>query len=298
MGEVMLGKEMQMLTKPMKAVLTVGLIALMLVPTSLLLAAADDDGAAAMTKLEPGAQHWYTLAYSGSDTVDVRMDVDPASGATFMIVTPDAVRAWEAGDELVATGRGTKNPYEDADLFWSGDPGQAGDIYLVVEYSGDGSALSFYSLDVSGAEVSSSAAAKGEPMETDSAAIKEVLNQYAVAVNSGDFDLWMSLWADDGTQMPPNEPVHVGKEQIREANKPAFDAMDLEITIDSIEEAKVYGDLGLTRCAYTLKATPKAGGEEIVVEPDGKALTLYERQPDGSWKIVYDCFNSNVAPSQ
>jgi uncharacterized protein (TIGR02246 family) len=135
-------------------------------------------------------------------------------------------------------------------------------------------------------------------METDSAAISEVLNQYAVAVNSGDFDLWMSLWADDGTQMPPNEPAHVGKEQIREANKPAFDAMDLDITINSIEEAKVYGNLGLTRCTYTLKATPKAGGAEIVVEPDGKALTLYERQSDGSWKIVYDCFNSNVVPSQ
>jgi uncharacterized protein (TIGR02246 family) len=287
-----------MLVKPMKAVLTVGLIALMLVSASLLLAAADDDGAAAMTKLEPGAQHWYTLAYSGSGTVDVRMDVNPAGGATFMIVTPDAVRAWEAGDELVATGRGTENPYEEADLFWSGDLRQAGDFYLVVEYSGDGSALSFYSLDVSGAEVSSEAATKGEPMEADSAAIKEVLNQYAVAVNSGDFDLWLSLWADDGVQLPPGAPARVGKEQIREGMGPAFDGMNLDITIDSLEEAKVYGNLGLTRCTYTLNATPKAGGAEIVIEPDGKALTLYERQPDGSWKIAYDCFNSNVAPSQ
>ena len=80
--------------------------------------------------------------------------------------------------------------------------------------------------------------------------------------------------------------------------KPGFDAMDLDITINTIEEAKVYGDLALTRCTYTLKMTPKAGGDEIVSEPDGKALTLYERQADGSWKIIYDCFNSNVAPSQ
>jgi len=40
--------------------------------------------------------------------------------------------------------------------------------------------------------------------------------------------------------------------------------------------------------------TPKAGGETIHAMPDAKALTLYERQPDGSWKIVYDCFNSNL----
>jgi uncharacterized protein (TIGR02246 family) len=287
-----------MLAKSMKAVLAVSLIVLMLGSASFLLVTANSQEAGALTKLEPGARHWYTLTYPGSGTVDVRMDVDPAGGAGFMIVTSDAFRAWAAGGELVATGRGTKNPYEDADLFWSGAFGQAGDFYLIVEYSGDGAAPSFYSLDVSGAEVSSEADTQGEPMEGDVAAVKEVLNQYAVAINTDDFDLWMSLWADDGIQMPPNAPANVGKEQIRGAMKPAFDGMDLEITINSIEEAKVYGDLALTRCTYRLKMTPKAGGEEIAAEPDGKALTLYERQADGSWKIVYDCFNSNVASSQ
>ena len=33
-----------------------------------------------------------------------------------MIVSSDAVRAWEAGNELVATGRGANNPAEDAEL--------------------------------------------------------------------------------------------------------------------------------------------------------------------------------------
>jgi uncharacterized protein (TIGR02246 family) len=139
---------------------------------------------------------------------------------------------------------------------------------------------------------------EGVEMEADITAIKEVLNQYGGAINAGNFDLWMSLWADTGVQMPPGSPARVGKEQIREGMGPLFDGMNLDITIDSLEETKVYGDLGLTRCTNTLKATPKAGGEEIVVEPDGKALTLYERQPDGSWKIAYDCFNSNVGPSQ
>ena len=127
--------------------------------------------------------------------------------------------------------------------------------------------------------------------------IKEVLNQYAVACNSNDFDLWISLWADDATRMPADAPANLGKEQIREAVKPLFDAMNLDMTIH-IEEAKVYGDLGLTRCTFTFKVTPKAGGEEIVAFPDGKSLTLYKRQSDGSWKIVYDCFNSNVSPSE
>ena len=135
-----------------------------------------------------------------------------------------------------------------------------------------------------------------EGRKSDITAIKEMLNQYAVGANTGDFDLWMSLWTDDGVQMPPDTPARIGKEQIREGMKLAFDQMNLDIAI-TIEEAKVHGDLGLTRCRYTLKMTPKAGGETINAMPDGKALTLYERQSDGSWKIVYDCFNSNVPPT-
>ena len=133
-------------------------------------------------------------------------------------------------------------------------------------------------------------------MKTDIAAIREVLNQYAVGVSTGDFDLWVSLWADDGRQMPPDAPACVGKEQIRDEMKPAFDEMSMELAIISVEDAKIYGDLGLTRCIYTLKMTPKAGGETINAMPEGKALTLYERQSDGSWKIAFDCFNSSVAP--
>jgi uncharacterized protein (TIGR02246 family) len=130
--------------------------------------------------------------------------------------------------------------------------------------------------------------------EADIAAIKEVLNQYVVACNTGDFDLWISLWADDGVQMPPDENSVIGKKQIREANKPGFNQMNLDIAITNIEDVKVYGDLGLTYCNYTLAVTPKVGGETVIVMPDGKVLTLYERQSDGSWKILYDCFNSNA----
>ena len=134
-------------------------------------------------------------------------------------------------------------------------------------------------------------------VEAEKAAVREMLNQYAIACNTGDFDLWISLWADDGVQMPPDTPARIGIEQIREAMKPAFDQMTLDITITSIEDAKVYGDLGLTRCEYTLDMTPKAGGETIHAMRDGKALTFYERQSDGSWKVIYDCFNSNVPPT-
>ena len=118
--------------------------------------------------------------------------------------------------------------------------------------------------------------------ESDVYAIKGVLVQYAEAVRAGDFERWLSLWADDGVQMPPDAPTRVGKDAIRDGMKPAFDGMDLSITIHDIEDAQTWGDRGLTRCRYSLALTPKSGGDTINAMPDGKALTLYERQSDGS----------------
>ena len=144
-------------------------------------------------------------------------------------------------------------------------------------------------------------AEEAEPVvdvEADITAINEIWTQYAATLTAGDLDLWISLWTDDGIRMAPDAPAVIGKEQIREAMKPVFDQMTLDVTITSIEDAKVYGDLGLTRCNATLDMTPKAGGETIHAMGDGKALTLYERQPDGSWKIAIDCFNSNVPPTK
>lgn len=134
-------------------------------------------------------------------------------------------------------------------------------------------------------------------VNTDIAAIKEVLNQYAVGCNNGDLDHWVSLWADDGVQMPPDAPANVGIEQIRNAAKPEFDELNMNLEILSIEDAKVFGDLGFTRCVFRAEISPKAGGDAVVAMPEAKALTLYRRQADGGWKIVCDCYNSSVSPS-
>jgi uncharacterized protein (TIGR02246 family) len=136
----------------------------------------------------------------------------------------------------------------------------------------------------------------GKNLNAEVVAIKEVLKQYAVACNTGDFDLWISLWSDEieVVQMPPDSPARIGKTAVSDAVKSFFDTLKMEMKIIKIEDAKVYGDLGLTHCNYTMALTPKAGGKTIVAAPDSKALTIYKRQSDGSWKIYYDCFNSNV----
>jgi len=131
-------------------------------------------------------------------------------------------------------------------------------------------------------------------LKTDITAIKEQIKQYAVTCNAGDFDCWISLWTDNGIQMPPDTPARIGKDQIRAAMKPIFDNFILKMAITN-KEAKVSGDLGFLRGTYILSMAPKGGGQTIKV--DGKYLTILERQADGSWRITHDCFNSNVPPT-
>ena len=90
----------------------------------------------------------------------------------------------------------------------------------------------------------------GEENKADIEAIKEILNQYAVTCSTGDFDLWISLWADDGVQMPPDTPAIIGKAQIREANKPGFDQMTLDMAIISIENCSLFSDSPSVNAIY------------------------------------------------
>ncbi len=131
-------------------------------------------------------------------------------------------------------------------------------------------------------------------VETDITAINEIWTQYAATLTAGDLDLWISLWTDDGIRMAPDAPAVIGKEQIREAMKPAFDQMTLDVTIAN-KEVKVAGDWAFSRGTGILSTTPKKGGKTTKI--DGKYLTILERQADGSWKIAIDCFNSNVPPT-
>ncbi len=134
-------------------------------------------------------------------------------------------------------------------------------------------------------------------VEDDIAAIEEFGNQYAVTANAGDLEGWLSLHADNVVKMPPDAPAIFGIEDLRANFAPAFENFDTHCVIYP-EETQVYGDMGFARGTYSISVTPKAGGETIDIMKDGKYLTIWERQADGTWKITHDCYNSNLPPAQ
>ncbi len=125
---------------------------------------------------------------------------------------------------------------------------------------------------------------------TDVAKIEEVLSEYAAAANTGDFERWIAVWAEDGLRIPPSDfgSRQVGKEQIQAAMQPLFDSSNQTTTINS-EEIQILDDRAYAHGTFTITVTPKDGGDTLVL--DGNFLTILAKQDDGSWKIAIDCFN-------
>ena len=132
-------------------------------------------------------------------------------------------------------------------------------------------------------------------MASDVAKVYEVWNEYVAACHSGDLERWMSMWTENGIQMPPDVPRRVGKERIRTGMQPGFDLFDMKNMIIQTEEVRILGDQAYSHGTYTFDMTPKEGGE--TTSYSGKFLDILQKQVDGSWKIVIDCHNYN-GPSE
>jgi ketosteroid isomerase-like protein len=93
--------------------------------------------------------------------------------------------------------------------------------------------------------------------------------------------------------MPPNAPANVGRQAIRSWAQSFFGAFRTQFAL-SVEEVQMTGDWAFERGAYRITLTSKAGGEPL--QDIGKYITIYQRQPGGSWKVARDIWNSNTPP--
>ena len=124
-------------------------------------------------------------------------------------------------------------------------------------------------------------------------AIKQLAKDWRSGWLAGDADLLLSLYADDPVLMPQGQPAVIGKGAIRSLYEPVLK----EYTFDSqtkLMDVEASGDWGYFWCAYTLTATPKAGGEPIAAE--GKSAYIVKRER-GAWRISHLIDNSDRDPT-
>ncbi len=112
------------------------------------------------------------------------------------------------------------------------------------------------------------------------------------AAQAKDVDGAVSCYADDASWLPPNAVMANGKGAIRAGwsqllASPGF-AIDWQITKLDISRA---GDLAYTLYTYQLTVQ---GPDAKPVTDRGKDMAVWKKQPDGSWRIVADTFNSDL----
>ncbi len=131
-------------------------------------------------------------------------------------------------------------------------------------------------------------------LSTEEAAIRRTDAGWLAAASAHDLDRILPFWSDDATILAPGTPAIVGKDAIRKYVSSSFATPGFSITWTTRKvEVSQSGDL-----AYS------SGTDRISLNtPDGKSVTeenravaIWKKQPDGSWKCVLDVMTP-AAPS-
>jgi len=133
-----------------------------------------------------------------------------------------------------------------------------------------------------------------EPLsEADVTALQNLRASYTRAYLAKDADATAALYAEEAVLMPPNMPVTVGREAIREWFTAAF-APGVEVSDFALTPVEVYGvgDLAYDRGTYSETAIVPDSPEPVV--DTGKYMVIARRQEDGSWLWTVDMWSSDL----
>jgi len=129
----------------------------------------------------------------------------------------------------------------------------------------------------------------------DFAGITSFNERYLKAINDEDIAALSALTTAGHIMLPPNSEPVVGKAANDAMNGGAFQRYDFSETWTPVETL-IDGDLGFQRGTFTVVATPKGDGDRL--EVSGSFLRIYQRQPDGEWRMTRDMFNSSTPLTQ
>lgn len=133
----------------------------------------------------------------------------------------------------------------------------------------------------------------GPLSEEDIAAIRDLGEREIVeALLAKDWGRFAATFTEDAVRMPPNEPLHQGRETIREwaeTNWGPTTPIEFTQTMLSVDG---HGDLACVRGSYS--ATTEVPGIADPVSDVGKLVAIMRKQDDGRWLVSVAIFNSDL----
>src|SRR5262245_51766179 len=107
---------------------------------------------------------------------------------------------------------------------------------------------------------------------------------------AGDLNLIVDMFAEDAVLMPPNDTTLYGKDEIRSWWEDYFSFFRVTSILQTDREITVVGDQAFERESFSATIIPKESGARIL--DDIRSLSVWRREPDGSWKISHQIWNS------
>lgn len=124
----------------------------------------------------------------------------------------------------------------------------------------------------------------------------EAQNSKLIRANlAGDLETLATLYTDDITYMPNYSPMVKGKEALiqreEEGKKAGVKVLSMTLTT---QDVNVCDKLAIEIGTYTISMSmPQM---EQPISDKGKYMAIWERQKDGSLKMKYDTWNTDVNP--
>ena len=116
-----------------------------------------------------------------------------------------------------------------------------------------------------------------------------------LAEEGKDVDAIVNNWSEDVRVVLPGEQVIVGRAGAKEMVKGSLAIPGFKITwTPDSAVVSSSGDLGYTWGTNHLTAPDSAGH---LVTTDGRYVTIWRKEADGTWRCVWDTFNSGPAHS-
>jgi ketosteroid isomerase-like protein len=133
----------------------------------------------------------------------------------------------------------------------------------------------------------------GPAMSRAEAAARQATQHWALACNTKQLDDLVDLYIPDGLILRPNIPPIRGTASIREFFVSTLDSGFGDVELEPLR-LEVIGDIAY-EAGKCKSLAPSVGGKRK--EERGKYLIVLARQPGGEWKIVSDCWSTDLSLS-
>lgn len=129
---------------------------------------------------------------------------------------------------------------------------------------------------------------QSEKKSDDLAALTRTADSVRAAFFAGDVETVMKYHHPDVIKAISPDKLLTGREAVASDLRNTLEKFQLEFIKNEVENQRIYGDTSLKQILFSLKGTPKQGGEPWVFS--GRTLVIsvrYDKSPTG-WAIIHE----------